>query len=122
LEPGEASLSLVGAGDARMAISPALVISNAAPRASADPEVATFGPEPTTDTLPQGTVPQPILPGDIPDEQAATIPPLSTAPVADDDSGGTAHQRRVLTVGFAVAVAIGAIGFALWSRSNRRRW
>ena len=121
LEPGEASLNLLGAGDARLAITPSLIISNASPISSAEPTVATFGPEPTTDTEPDATVPPPILPADIPDVNVATLPPLSTAPIATNSTDSD-HQRRVLTVGFAVAVAIGAAVFALWSRSKRRRW
>ncbi len=122
LEPGEAVLSLIWGGDARLAITPALTVSNAPPRSDAESAVATFGPTPTVDTAPQPTAPPPILPADIPDEQAATVPPLSTAPVADDDTSDSERQRRLITVGVAVAVAIGAVGFALWSRSNRRRW
>jgi len=121
LDPGDASLNLLGGGDARLAISPALRISNASPITSGDPAVATFGPEPTTDTEPDATIPPPILPGDIPDDNVTTIPPLSTAPVEIDNSDSD-HQRRVLTVGFAIAVAIGGAGFALWSRSKRRGW
>ncbi len=121
LEPGEASLNLLGAGDARMEITPSLVISNASPVSSDPATVATFGPQPPTDTEPDATIPPPILPGDIPDEHAVTIPPLSTAPIEIDD-GSSETQRRVITVGLAVALAIGALGFALWSRSNRRRW
>jgi hypothetical protein len=121
LEPGEASLNLIGSGDARMAISPSLVISNASPISSAEPAVATFGPAPPTDTAPDATVPPPILPADIPDENVVTVPTLSTAPLEIDTSNSD-RQRRILTVGFAVAVGIGAVGFALWSRSKRRGW
>jgi hypothetical protein len=121
LEPGEASLNLLGGGDARLAISPTLVISGAQPISSAEATLATFGPQPNTDTEADASVPPPILPADIPDENAATVPPLSTAPVEIDGSDSD-HQRRILAVGFAVAVAIGGMVFALWSRSKRRGW
>jgi hypothetical protein len=118
LEPGEASLSIIGSGDARLTITPALVISTATPRDSAEATVATFGPPLTTDTVPPGSVPPPILPADIPDEPADTAPPLSAAPVADDtDSSGV---QRAISVGVAGVVAVGALGFALWSRARRR--
>jgi hypothetical protein len=118
LEPGEASLSLIGAGDARLEITPALVISNASPADSAEAIVATFGPQLTTDTEPPGSVPPPILPADIPDEPLDTAPPLSTVPIEDDtDNSG---MQRAISVGVAGVVAVGALGFALWSRSRRR--
>jgi hypothetical protein len=118
LEPGEATLSIIGAGDARLTISPALVISTAPPPDSAETTVATFGPPLTTDTEPAGSVPPPILPADIPDEPLDTAPPLSTVPIEDDtDSSGV---QRAISVGVAGVVAIGALGFALWSRSRRR--
>jgi hypothetical protein len=118
LEAGEATLNIIGAGDARLTITPALVISNAAPADTAEATVATFGPELTTDTEPPGSVPSPILPADIPDEPVDTAPPLSTIPAADDtDSSGV---QRAISVGVAGVVAIGALGFALWSRARRR--
>ena len=61
----------MGAGDARMTLSPALVISNASPVSSADPSVVTFGPQPTTDTQPPGSLAPIVLPAQIPDEPAA---------------------------------------------------
>ncbi len=82
LEPGAASLALLGAGDARLTDNLPLVISSAPAPRSDEATVATFGP-PTPDTEPPGTVPPPVLPGDIPDPQVATVPPLSTTPVAD---------------------------------------
>ena len=121
LEPGKAAVNVLGVGDARLEVTPSLVISTASPTDSADPAVATFGPEPPPDTEPQGTVPAPILPSDIPDENPVTIPPLSTAPIAQESSN-TDRQRRIITVGFAVFVGVGAAGFALWSRANRRKW
>jgi hypothetical protein len=118
LEPGEASLSIIGAGDARLTITPTLVISNAPPVDTAEATVETFGPEVTTDTQPPGSVPPLILPADIPDEPVDTSPPLSTVPIEDDtDSSGV---QRAISVGVAGVVAIGALGFALWSRSRRR--
>jgi hypothetical protein len=118
LEPGEATLSIIGAGDARLTITPALVISSAAPVDTTEATVATFGPELTTDTEPPGSVPPPILPADIPDEPVDTAPPLSTVPI-DEDSDSSGVQRAI-SVGVAGIVAIGALGFALWSRSRRR--
>jgi hypothetical protein len=119
LTPGKATLNVL-AGDARMTIAPTLVISNASPIGSSDTTVATFGPPPS-DTVPDGTLPAPILPDEIPDPDAVTVPPLATAPVAVD-GGDSDEQRRVITVGIAVTVAISGLGFALWSRAQRRRW
>ena len=122
LEPGEAFLSLMGGGDARLPVTPALVVSRTAPRNGAVSTVTTFGPQPTVDTAPPATVAAPILPTEIPDENVATVPvPLSTAPL-DDPSSDTDEQRRIITVGIAVTIAVAAIGFAFWTRSNRRRW
>jgi hypothetical protein len=118
LEPGEASLSVIGAGDARLPVTPALVISTTPPPDSDEATVATFGPQPTTDTEPPGSVLPPILPADIPDEPLDTAPPLSTIPIDDDrDNSGV---QQAISVGVAGVVAIGALGFALWSRSRRR--
>ena len=119
LEPGEATLSIIGAGDARLPITPALVISNAPPVDTSEATVVTFGPQSTTDTAPPGSVPPPILPADIPDEPVDTAPPLSAVPVVDGDDSSDGVQRAI-GVGVAGVVAIGALGFALWSRSRRR--
>jgi hypothetical protein len=119
LEPGEATLSIIGAGDARLPISPALVISTAPPLDSAETTVATFGPPSTSDTQPPGSVPPPILPADIPDEPVDTAPPLSAVPIEADTTDSSGVQRAI-SVGVAGVVAIGALGFALWSRSRRR--
>lgn len=118
LEPGEAVINILGSGDARLTIDPPLQISTAAP-ISADATVATFGLAPPPDTVPPGTDPPSVLPADIPDHDAVTTPPLSTAAVVDDSS--TDDQQRAIAVGVAVAVAIGALGFALWTRSRRGR-
>lgn len=118
LEPGEAVINILGSGDARLTIDPPLHISSAAP-ISAEATVATFGPEPPPDTVPPGTDPLSVLPADIPDQDVVTTPPLSTAAIADDTS--TDDQQRAIAVGVAVAVAIGALGFALWTRSRRGR-
>jgi hypothetical protein len=117
LEPGAASLALLGAGDARLTDNLPLVISSAPALRSDVATVATFGP-PTPDTEPPGSLPPPVLPADIPDPQVATVPTLSTTPIAVD--GGTADHRRAIGVGTAVVVAIGAAAFGLWSISRRR--
>lgn len=118
LEPGEASVIVVAAGDARLPADRPLVISDTPPTGAAEATVATFGPTTTTtDTRPQGSVPPPVLPADIPDEQVATVAPLSTAPI--DDNIDTGNQRLAIGIGIVAALAIGAIGFAVWSRSKR---
>ncbi len=119
LEPGDATLALLGAGDARLNTDLALVITNAT-AGDGVAAVATFGP-PTPDTQPTGTVPDPVLPGDIPDLPTATTPapPVSTA--APTEESLTVTERRAVTVGAAVVIGIAAIGFALWSRFQRRR-
>lgn len=117
LEPGDATLAILGAGDARLTTDLPLVISSAQPITAADATVATFGP-PTPDTVPAASVPPPVLPADIPDAQVATEPPLSTTPVQDD--GINSDKRRTVTVGIAVVLGIAAIGFAIWSRAQRR--
>jgi hypothetical protein len=117
LEPGEAVVSLVGAGDARLTIDPPLVISGASPITSSEATVATFGP-PTTDPEPVGSLPPIPLPAEIPDEPDATPAPLSTIPI--DDTDDSSDLQRAISVGFAGVVAIAAIGFAVWSRSKRR--
>ena len=117
LQPGDATLAILGAGDARLSTDLPLVISSAGPISTEETTVATFGP-PTPDTVPEATVPPPVLPGDIPDEHVATVPTLSTTPVQDD--GINTDERRVATVGIAVVLGIAAIGFAIWSRAQRR--
>lgn len=117
LQPGEASLSIIGAGDARLPIAPPLVITNAPPADTAEATVVTFGPQLTADTEPPSSVSPPILPADIPDEPLDTAPPLST--VAVDDDTDSSDVQRAISVGVAGVVAIGALGFALWSRSRR---
>lgn len=118
LEPGEAILSVIGAGDARLTVDRPLVISGATPVDSAQATVATFGPPPPPDTTPPGTLPPVVLPPDIPDEPIATTPPLSTAPIDVDTDN--ADLQRAIGVGIAGVVAIGATAFAVWSRSRRR--
>ena len=117
LEPGKATLALLGSGDARLTTDVALTISSATPLGPADATVATFGPPPP-DTEPDGTVPPPVLPADIPDEQVATVPTLSTTPAPDDT--GNVGGRRAVTVGIAVTLGVAALGFAFWSRAQRR--
>ena len=117
LQPGDATLAILGAGDARLSTDLPLAISSAGPISTDEATVATFGP-PTPDTVPEATVPPPVLPGDIPDEHVATVPTLSTTPVQDD--GINTDERRVATVGIAVVLGIAAIGFAIWSRAQRR--
>lgn len=117
LAPGDATLALLGAGDARLATDVPLVVSGAKPISAADATVATFGP-PATGTEPVGTVPPPVLPADIPDKHVATVPSLSTTPAPDDT--GTGDQQRAITVGIALALGIAAAGFAVWNRSNRQ--
>ena len=94
LEPGAASLAVLGAGDARLTTDLPLVISSAPAGPSEEAPVATFGPTTTTNTEPQGSVPPPVLPADIPDPQVATAPPLSTTPAAHDAPDGTITEGR----------------------------
>ncbi|MEP7115010.1 MAG: hypothetical protein ABI862_17215 [Ilumatobacteraceae bacterium] len=117
LEPGEAILSVLGAGDARLTISPPIVISSA-PVKAAGVTVATFGPEPPPNTVPSGTDPPSVLPAEIPDEPAATTPTVSTVPVE-----ANRHNRDLqiaIGVGVAGIVVIGITAFAVWGRSRRR--
>ena len=117
LEPGEATLNLLGSGDARMVITPTLVISSATPIESSEVTVATFGPA-TTDPGSTGTDPPTPLPAEIPDAPIVTTPPLSTLPVVHDN-----HDRDLqiaIGVGVAGVVAIGLTAFAVWGRSRRR--
>jgi hypothetical protein len=119
LEPGEAVLGILGAGDARMTIDPPLTISGASPIESTETTVATFGPS-TTDTEPPGTDPPVVLPAEIPDEPVpVTAPTLSTAPVDTPDDNSTDRQRAI-SAGVAGVVAIAGIGFLAWSRGKRR--
>jgi hypothetical protein len=118
LQPGPASLALLGAGDARLSTDLPLVISSAPPIRSGDAAVATFGPTTTVDTEPPGSLPPAVLPPDIPDDQVATVPPLSTTPVAHD--GVQVGQQRAITFGIAAFVAIAAAAFAVWGWSKRR--
>lgn len=117
LAPGEASINVLAAGDARLTIDPPLVISSASPIGSDVESVAAFGP-PTTAPELVDSVPPVVLPADIPDEPAATAPPLSTAPIEPDDN---TSRQRAISAGFAGVVAIAAIGYAWWRRSKRRR-
>ena len=117
LQPGDATLAILGAGDARLTTDLPLVISGAEPISAGETAVATFGPPPP-DTVPEATVPPPVLPGDIPDEHVTTVPTLSTTPVQDD--GINSNERRVATVGIAIVLGLAAIGFAIWSRAQRR--
>lgn len=119
-KPGEAILSVIGAGDARLTVDRPLVISGATPINSAQATVATFGPPSPPDTTPPGTLPPVVLPPDIPDEPLATTPPLSTAPIDVDTDTDNADLQRAIGVGIAGVVAIGATAFAVWSRSRRR--
>jgi hypothetical protein len=59
-----------------------------------------------------------VLPNQIPDEPAATAPPLSAAPIVE--SGDNRDLQRAIGVGVAGVVAIGATALAIWSRSRRR--
>jgi hypothetical protein len=118
LEPGDATLAILGAGDARLTTDVALSIASASPVGEAEATVATFGPPPP-DTEPDGTVPPPVLPADIPDEHVVTVPTLSTTPPQGDPNN--AEGRRAVTVGIALTLGVAAIGFAVWSRAQRRR-
>jgi hypothetical protein len=118
LEPGEATVSVLAAGDARLTISPSLEISNASPAGSAEVTVATFGPSTTLNTEPSGTDPPSVLPAEIPDASVATAPPLSAAPITGN--GDNANLQRAIGVGVAGVVAIGATAFAVWARSRRK--
>lgn len=118
LEPGDALVDVLGVGDARLTTKPTLVISNVPAVSPSDSTVAAFGPSTTADTEPLGSVPAQVLPNEIPDEPAATAPPLSAAPIVD--SADNRDLQRAIGVGVAGVVAIGAVGFAIWSRSRRR--
>jgi hypothetical protein len=119
LEPGDATLNVLGAGDARLTISPPIVISSSPPISSTEAPLATFGSEPPRDTVPSGTDPPSVLPAEIPDAPVATAPPLSAAPTEDDSDSSDLQQA--IAVGVAGVVAIAAVGFAVWARSRRSR-
>jgi hypothetical protein len=119
LEPGEATLALLGAGDARLTITPSLMISSAPPVGSADEKAVTFGPPTTPDTAPSGTNPPILLPAEIPDEPVATAPSVSAAPI--EQSSDNTNLQRAIGVGVAGVVAIGATAFAVWAWFRRKR-
>lgn len=119
LEPGDAILSILGSGDARLTVDPPIVISSAPPISSTDAPVATFGSEPPQDTVPSGTDSPPVLPAEIPDAPVATAPPQSVAPTANDSD--SSDLQRAIAVGVAGVVSIAAVGFAVWTRSKRDR-
>ncbi len=118
MEPGDASVNVLGVGDARLTTETPLVISNASPVGSTDSTVPTFGPETTPDTVPTGSTTPAVLPAEIPDDPVATAPPLSAAPIVEN--GDNRDLQRAIGVGIAGVVAIGATVFAVWSRSRRR--
>jgi hypothetical protein len=120
LEPGEATLAVQGAGDARLTISPSLDISAAPPLGSADTKAVTFGPPTTPDTEPTGTDPPILLPAEIPDESVVTAPPVSAAPI--EQGSDNTNLQKAIGVGVAGVVAIGATAFAVWARSRRNRY
>ncbi len=119
LEPGDASINVLGVGDARLTTDTPLVIANAAPIGSTDTTVATFGPPTTPVAEPPGSAAPLVLPGEIPDDPVATAPPLSAVPIVENSNNR--DLQRAIGVGVAGVVAIGAIAFAVWSRSRRLR-
>ncbi len=119
LEPGGASINVLGVGDARLTTDTPLVIANAAPIGSTDTTVATFGPPTTPVAEPPGSAAPLVLPGEIPDDPVATAPPLSAVPIVENTNNR--DLQRAIGVGVAGVVAIGAIAFAVWSRSRRLR-
>ncbi|HEY0519900.1 MAG TPA: hypothetical protein VGC84_10450 [Ilumatobacteraceae bacterium] len=121
LAPGEASLNVLGAGDARLTITPPLVITSNAPPGTDKSAVATFGSPPPTDTEPDGSLPPVPIPAEIPDVPLATAPPLSAAPI-DDGIGRSTDLQKAIAVGVAGLVAIGATIFGVWTRAKRRGW
>jgi hypothetical protein len=118
LEPGDALVDVLGVGAARLTTKPTFVISNVPAVSPSESTVAAFGPSTTSDTEPPGSAPAQVLPDAIPDEPAATAPPLSAAPIVE--SRDNRDLQRAIGVGVAGVVAIGAIAFAIWSRSRRR--
>ena len=121
LAPGDATVSLLGAGEPRLTTNAPLVISNASPIDSAVATVATFGPPTTPDTEPAGSLPPIPLPAEIPDEPTTTTPTLSTTPIVDGGST-TGDRQRAIAVGVAGVVAIGATVVAVRGRFKRRGW
>jgi hypothetical protein len=122
LEPGDASVNLIGVGDARLTTTVPIVISSASPITSGEANVATFGPPTTPDTEPIGTDPSTPLPAEIPDQPIATSPPppISSAPIEEDSNRG--DMQRAIAVGVAGIVAIGATVFAVRGRLRKRGW
>ena len=121
LAPGDATVQLLGADEARLTTDAPLVIANASPIGSAVATVATFGPPTTPDTEPLGSLPLTPLPAEIPDEPATTTPTLSTTPIVDGGST-TGDLQRAIAVGVAGVVAIGAAVVAVRGRFKRRGW
>ena len=118
LEPGDATVDVLGVGDARLTTKTSLVISSVPPISSTESTIATFGPATTTNTQPTGSTAPAVLPAEIPDDPVATAPPLSAAPIVE--TGDNRDLQRAIGVGIAGLVAIGATTFAIWSRSRRR--
>jgi hypothetical protein len=118
LEPGEASVNVLGAGDARLVATTPLVISSAPPRSPAEAPVATFGPPSPPDTEPPGSLPPVVLPADIPDVPVPTAPPQSAPPI--ENSSDTGDLQRAIAVGVAGVVVVASIAFAVWGRLRRR--
>jgi hypothetical protein len=119
LEPGPASLAVLGAGDARLATDLLLTISSAAAIGANEATVATFGSA-TTDPQPVGSVPPLLLPTDIPDDHVATVPPLSTTPT--ENVGLQIDHRRAISVAIVVVLGTGLAWFAIrsvWRRRSR---
>ena len=121
LAPGDASVQLLGANVARLTTDVPLVISSASPTGSAVATVATFGPPTTSETEPLGSLPPTPLPAEIPDEPTTTTPTGSTTPIVDGGST-TGDLQRVIAVGVAGVVAIGATVVAVRSHLKRRGW
>ena len=119
LAPGDATVELLGAGEARLTNDVPLVISNASPIDSAVATVASFGPPTTPDTEPLGSLPPTPLPAEIPDEPTTTTATSLTTPIVDGGST-TGDLQRAIAVGVAGVVAIGATVVAVRGRSKRR--
>ena len=121
LAPGDATVQLLGAGDARLTTDVPLAISNASPIGSTVATVATFGPPTTPEPEPVGSLPPIPLPAQIPDEPTTTTPTLSTTPIVDGGST-TGDLQRAIAVGLAGLAAIGATVIAVRGRFKRRGW